>query len=172
MFFRVSHHKLVIIVTLYIGPKETFTKVTAKNQQNKAVKATKSCFLSFRSDQSLSCVQLFATPWIAARQASLSITNSWSSLSLMSIESAMPSSHLILCHPLLLLPPIPPSISLFQWVNSSHDPHSKYIQNRVVTLKYFLWPHALICSSETIPPFPMKAMFFFYFNKSKTYWYI
>ena len=63
-----------------------------------------------RSDQSLSRVWLFATPWIAARQASLSITNSWSSLRLTSIESVMPSSHLILCRPLLLLPPIPPSI--------------------------------------------------------------
>ena len=57
------------------------------------------------SVQSLSCVRLFATPWIAARQASLSITNSRSSLKLMSIESVMPSSHLILCCPLLLLPP-------------------------------------------------------------------
>ena len=60
------------------------------------------------SVQSLSRVQLFATPWIAANQASLSITYSWSSLKLMSIESVMPSSHLILCRPLLLLPPIPP----------------------------------------------------------------
>ena len=60
----------------------------------------------FGSLQSLSCVRLFATPWIAARQASLSITNSQSSLRLMSIESVMPSSHLILCRPLLLLPPI------------------------------------------------------------------
>ena len=58
-----------------------------------------------RSDQSLSHVQLFATPWITAHQASLSITNSWSSLRLTSIESVMPSSHLILCRPLLLLPP-------------------------------------------------------------------
>ena len=66
-----------------------------------------------RSDQSLSRVRLFATPWIAARQASLSITNSRSSLRLMSIESVMPSSHLILCRPLLLLPPIPPSIRVF-----------------------------------------------------------
>ena len=54
----------------------------------------------------LSLVRLFVTPWIAAHQASLSITNSWSSLKLTSIESVMPSSHLILCHPLLLLPPI------------------------------------------------------------------
>ena len=67
----------------------------------------------FRSDQSISRVQLFATPWIAARQASLSITNSRSSLRLTSIESVMPSSHLILCRPLLLLPPIPPSIRVF-----------------------------------------------------------
>ena len=67
----------------------------------------------FSSVQLLSCVQLFTTPWIAARQASLSITNSWSSLKLMSIELVMPSSHLILCSPLLLLPPIPPSSRLF-----------------------------------------------------------
>ena len=73
------------------------------------------------SVQSLSCVQLFATPWITAHQASLSITNSQSSPRLTSIESVMPSSHLILCRPRLLLPPIPPSISLFQWVNSSHE---------------------------------------------------
>ena len=69
--------------------------------------------LQFSSVQLLSCVQLFETPWIAARQASLSITNSRTSLKLMSIESVMPSSHLILCHPLLLLPPIPPSIRVF-----------------------------------------------------------
>ena len=69
--------------------------------------------LQFSSVQSLSRVRLFATPWIAARQASLSITNSQSSLRLTSIESVMPSSHLILCRPLLLLPPIPPSIRVF-----------------------------------------------------------
>ena len=68
---------------------------------------------TFSSVQSLSRVRLFATPWIAARQASLSITNPQSSLRLTSIESVMPSSHLILCHPLLLLPPIPPSIRVF-----------------------------------------------------------
>ena len=67
----------------------------------------------FSSVQSLSRVRLFATPWIAARQASLSITNSRSSPRLKCIESVMPSSHLILCHPLLLLPPIPPSIRVF-----------------------------------------------------------
>ena len=67
----------------------------------------------FNSVQSLGRVQLFVTPWIAACQASLSITNSRSSSKLTSIESVMPSSHLILCHPLLLLPPIPPSIRDF-----------------------------------------------------------
>ena len=78
-----------------------------------------SCIVS--SVQSLRRLRLFVTPWIAALQASLSITNSQSSLRLTSIESVMPSSHLILGHPLLLLPSIPPSISLFQWVNSSHE---------------------------------------------------
>ena len=69
--------------------------------------------VQFSSVQLLSRVQLFATPWIAAHQASLSITNSRSSLRLTSIESVLPSSHLILCRPLLLLPPIPPSIRVF-----------------------------------------------------------
>jgi len=69
--------------------------------------------LSVSSVQSLSHVQLFSTPWIAAHQASLSITNFRSSLRLTSIKSVMPSSHLILCRPLLLLPSIPPSIRVF-----------------------------------------------------------
>ena len=69
--------------------------------------------IQFSSVQSLSHVRLFATPWTAAHQASLSITNSRSLLKLMSIESVMPSSHLILCRPLLLLPPIPLSIRVF-----------------------------------------------------------
>ena len=68
---------------------------------------------SVQSVQSLSCVQLFATPWIAACHASLSITNSQSSPKLTSIESVTPSSHLVLCCPLLLLPPLPPSIRVF-----------------------------------------------------------
>ena len=69
--------------------------------------------IDLSSVQSLSRVCLFATPWITARQASLSITISQSSLRLVSIESVIPSSHLILCCPLLLLPPIPPSIRVF-----------------------------------------------------------
>ena len=69
--------------------------------------------MQWDSVQSLSRVRLFKTPWIAARQASLSITNSRSLPKLMSIELVMPSSHLILCCPLLLLPPIPPNIRVF-----------------------------------------------------------
>ena len=67
----------------------------------------------FSSVQSLSHVRLIVTPWTAACQASLSITNSQSVPKPMSLESVMPSNHLILCHPLLLLPPIPPSIRVF-----------------------------------------------------------
>ena len=84
----------------------------------------RSCTVEFRSSlvavQSLSCVRLFATPWTAACQASLSITNSWSSPKLMSIELVMPSNHLILCPPLLLLPPIPPSIRAFSNESTFH----------------------------------------------------
>ena len=78
--------------------------------------------VQFSSVQSLSCVLLFSTTWITARQASLSITNSRSSPKLMCIELVKPSSHLILCRPLLLLPPNPSQHQgLFQWVNSSHE---------------------------------------------------
>ena len=82
--------------------------------------------VQFSSVQSLSRVWLFATPWITAHQASLSITNSRSSLKLMSIESMMPSSHLILCRPLLLLPPIPPSIRVFSSESTLHMKWPKY----------------------------------------------
>ena len=82
--------------------------------------------LQFSSVQSLSCVWLFATPWIAAYQASLSITNSRSLLKFMSIESVMPSNHLILCHPLLLLPAVPPSIRVFSNESTLHKRWPKY----------------------------------------------
>ena len=91
-----------------------------------------SCFqvtfssVQFSSVQSLSHVQLFVTPWIAACQASLSITISQSSLKLMSIESMMPSSHLILCCPCLLLPPIPPNISVFSNESALYMTWPKY----------------------------------------------
>ena len=80
----------------------------------------------FSSVQSLSRVRLFVTPWIAACQASLSITNSQSSLRLTSIESVMLSSQLVLCHPLLLLPPIPPSIRVFSNESTLHMRWPKY----------------------------------------------
>ena len=80
----------------------------------------------FSSVQLLSHVQFFATPWIAARQASLSITNSRSSLRLTSIKSVMPSSRLILCRPLLLLPPLPPSIRVFSNESTLHMRWPKY----------------------------------------------
>ena len=83
------------------------------------------------SVQLLSCIQLFATPWTAAHQPSLSITNSQSLLKLMSIESVMQSSNLILCHPLLLhplllLPPFPPSIRVFSNESTLHTKWPKY----------------------------------------------
>ena len=80
----------------------------------------------FSSVQSLSCAQLFATPWTAARWASLSITNSRSLLRLMSIESVMPSNHPILCRPLLLLPSIFPSIRVFFKESVLHIRWPKY----------------------------------------------
>ena len=81
---------------------------------------------SFSSVQSLSHVQLFATPWTAAHQASLSITNSQSLLRLMSIELVMPSNHLILCHPFLLLPSVFPSIRVFSNESVLHIRWPKY----------------------------------------------
>ena len=85
----------------------------------------------FSSVQSLSHVRLFATPWITACQGSLSITNSWGSLKLTSIESVMPSSHFILCHPLFLLPPIFPSITVFSNESALHIRWSKYWRSPV-----------------------------------------
>ena len=102
----------------------TFTLITRK---------TKHIYQS-SSVQSLSRVRLFTTPWTAARQGSLSITNPWSLLKLMPIESghlssvilSMTSSHLVFCHPLLLLPPIPPSIRVFSNESTLHMRWPKY----------------------------------------------
>ena len=93
---------------------------------------TQNCQSTMSSVQSLSLVRLFASPWISARQASLSITNSQSLLKLMPIESVMPSSHLILCHPLLLLPSILPSIRVFSNESVLHIRSINYtpIENR------------------------------------------
>ena len=83
-------------------------------------------YLQVSSVQSLSCVWLFATPWTAIRQASPSITNSWSLLKLMSIELVMPSNHLILCLPLLLLPSIFLNIRVFSNESALHIRWPKY----------------------------------------------
>ena len=94
----------------------------------------------FSSVQSLSRVRLFATPWTAACQASLSLTNSWSPAKPMSTESVMPSNHLILCHPLLLLPSIFPSIRVFSDESALHIRWPKY------------WSFSLnICPSNEYP---------------------
>ena len=85
-----------------------------------------SCYYQFSSVQSLSCVWLFATPWTAARQVSLSITNYWSLLKFMSIELVMPSNHLIPCRPLLLPPSIFPSIRVFSNESVLHIRWPKY----------------------------------------------
>ena len=82
--------------------------------------------VQFHSVNLLSYVRLFVTPWAAALQVSLSIKNSWSLFKLMSIESVMPSSHRILCCPLLLLPPIPPSIVVFSNESTLHMRWPKY----------------------------------------------
>ena len=94
--------------------------------------------IQLSSVQSLSHVLLFATPWTAAHKASLSITNSWNSLRLTSIELVMPFSHLILCRPLLLLPPIPPSIKVF----------SSESTLRMRWPKYWSFSFSLISSKE------------------------
>ena len=97
-----------------------------KNIQIKAIMRYHFISIQFSSVQLLSRVRLFANPWIAARQASLSITISQSLLRLTSNESVMPSSHLILCHPLHLLPPIPPSIRVFSNESTLHIRWPKY----------------------------------------------
>ena len=104
------------IISLVIPRHNVTYPITWKN----------SLVIQFSSVQSLSRVRLFVTPWIAARKASPSIANSWSSLKLMSIELVMPSRHLILCHPLLLLPPIPPSVRVFSNESTLHMRWPKY----------------------------------------------
>ena len=116
------------------------------------------CF-QFSSVQSLSLVRLFVTPWITACQASLSITNSQSSLKLMSIESVMPSSHLILCHSLFLLPPIPPSIRVF--TNES--------TLRMRWPKYWSFSFSIIPSKEHPGLVSFIYLFIFYFFNFKIF---
>ena len=113
-------------------------------------------FILFSSVQSLSRVRPFATPWIAAHQASLSITHSWSSPKPMSVESVMPFNHLILCCPLLLLPPVFPSIGVFSnesvlpiswpkyWTfNFSISPSNEY--SGLICFRIDSWEHGPCC---------------------------
>ena len=95
------------------GLEATSFQGSEQKSKNTSLIPTSDNYIQFSSVQSFSRVRLLVTPWTAARQASLSITNSWSLLKFMFIESVMPSSHLILCRPLLLLPPIPLSIRVF-----------------------------------------------------------
>ena len=140
---------LVIIVLTILGPCAYKAR---KCRKNKWLINHNNVIIS--SVQSLSHVRLFATPWIVACQPSLSITNSWSSLKLMSIESVMPSSHLILCHPLLLLSPIPPSIRVF---SNESTLHMKWPNHRrlyfflflLMTVNHVVWVEAIFyCKKE------------------------
>ena len=116
-----------------------------------------------QSVQSLSCVRLFTTPWTAAHQASLSVANSWSLLKLMSIESVMPSNHLILCRSLLLPPSIFPSIRVFSnefillmmwpkyWSFSySISPSNEYSGLGVISFQIFHLNEKKICPEEIL----------------------
>ena len=100
--------------------------------------------------QSLNCVWLFATPWTAARQASLSITNSQSLLKLLSIESVMPSNHLVLCRPLLLLPSVFPSIRVF----------SSELTLRIRWPKYWTFNFSISLSNEYSGLIPFRINWF------------
>ena len=113
---------------LYFGgdPKSLQIVTPAMKLKDACSLEEKLWLTSVQSVQSLSHVQLFATPWKAARQASLSITNSQSLLKLMSIELVMPSNHLILCHPLVFLPSIFPSIRIFSNESVLHIRWPKY----------------------------------------------
>ena len=109
------------------------------------------------SVQSLSRVLLFATPWTAALQASLSFTDSRSLLKLMSIESVMPSSHLILCHPLLLLPSIFPSIRVFSTESPLRIRYQDPIQN---TTLYIVIIFSLFSLTSNLKEFISLSLFF------------
>ena len=110
-----GHCKMYLLMT-FLAPPPATPHILVGREKNKG----KFSSVQFSSVQSLSPARLFVTPWIAAHQASLSITSSRSLLKLMPIESVMPSSHLILCRPLLLLPPSPPSLRVKSMSNPFH----------------------------------------------------
>ena len=109
--------KFYFLTTEFLAEHDAFEQNSSRKMS--LIKSS----VQFSSVQLLSRVQLFVTPWIAARQTSLSITNSWSLHKLMSIELVMSSSHLILCHPLQSLPAfiLSQHQGLFQWVSFSHQ---------------------------------------------------
>jgi len=135
-----SKHLLVYMYTTNTHMLLKFHKRTAEQIEGHILSSWISS-VQFSSVQLLSRVRLFVTPWIAAWQASLSITNSRSSLRLTSVESVMPSSHLILCHALLLLTPIPPSLRVFY--NES--------ALRMRWPKYWSFSFSIIIPSKEIP---------------------
>ena len=110
---KICHYSYLSTKLFSFSFKKTRNKVTVLKKITALLSYSSYATIQFSSVQSLRCVWLFATPWTAARQASLSITNSQSPPKPMSIKLVMPSSHLILCHPLLLLSPILPSIRVF-----------------------------------------------------------
>ena len=115
--------------------------------------------VQFSSVQSLSHVRLFTTPWTTARQASLSFTNTWSLLRLMSIKLVMPSNHLILCHPILLLPSIFPSIRVF--------PMSKFFASGGQSIAFSLnkeGPRRLVGTLTTLVPFILLKIFYIFYT--------
>ena len=137
---RRAHHVLLFLFKFLKNFRKTSLKNYSTTQRDYFCLAylKKTVCVRFSSVQSLSRVQLFATPWIAAHQASLSITNSQSSPRLTSIESVMPSSHLILWRPLLLLAQIPPNIRVF----------SNESTLRMTWLKYWSFSFSIIPSKE------------------------
>ena len=110
---------------IFLGSKNT-TDRDCRHEIRRCLLLGRKAMTNISSVQSLRHVRLFATPWIAARQTSLYITNSWSSPKLMCIKSMMPSNHLLLCRPLFLLSPIPPSIRVFSNESTLHMRWPKY----------------------------------------------
>ena len=112
--------------------------------------------LSVSSVQLLTYVQLFETPWTGAHETSLSITNSWSLHKLMSIESVMPSNHLIFCHPILLLPSIIPSIRVFSNESLLHIRWPKYWS---LSFRYWIYFPVLYSGFLLIMHFIYSSMY-------------
>ena len=149
VFKRLSYFMVIILKfsTTWSNVRKLYEKVTQEEIDNwnspmEILKLGYNCFtvlswfLPFQFSSVASHVRLFATPWTAAHQASLSITNFWSSLKLMFIQSVMPSNHLILCHPLFFLASIFPSIRAFSNESALHIRWPKYWNIMVTAMNY------------------------------------